>query len=361
MREMNAVLAHRVVAAQPGAELSGASPGNLEVILPLMRCPLDGERLTWERTAQQLRDSKHSYPIWDGIPFLFAPRRAPDGAENDVTDVVKEFYEATPFPNYDGLDTRDSLRKKARASIAAQLLNDQISNTATILEVGCGTGQMTNFLAMTWGRTVIGSDICHNSLRLATGFRDRFAINNAHFVQMNLFDPFFREHSFDVVISNGVLHHTGDAAAAFRSIAHLVKPGGFIVIGLYNWLGRLPTLWLRSLVHVFGDFAALLDSRMRSERDLGRRKAWLMDQYKHPHETKHSIDEVLHWFDQADFDFMSCIPTIGDTEFSPDMRLFETHPQGRYLDRLSTEVEMLLSGGVDGGLYIMIGRKRSVS
>ena len=132
---------------------------------------------------------------------------------NDVTEVVKEFYEQTPFPNYDGLDTRDSLRKKARASVAAQLLNDQIPDTARILEVGCGTGQMTNFLAMAWGRTVIGSDICHNSLKLAAGFRDRFSINNAHFVQMNLFDPFFREHRFDVVISNGVLHHTGDAAA----------------------------------------------------------------------------------------------------------------------------------------------------
>jgi hypothetical protein len=138
-----------------------------------------------------------------------------------------------------------------------------------------------------------------------------------------------------------------------------VKPGGYVVIGLYNWLGRLPTLWLRSLVRTFGDFAALLDGRMRREQDRGRRQAWLMDQYKHPHETKHSIDEVLDWFDQAGFDFMSCIPTIGDTEFTEDKQLFEPHPRGSYLDRLSTELELLLSGGVDGGLYIMIGRKRS--
>jgi len=34
-------------------------------------------------------------------------------------------------------------------------------------------------------------------------------------------------------------------------------------------------------------------------------------------------------------------------------------PKGSYLDRLSTELEMLLSGGADGGgSYIMIGRKR---
>jgi len=344
--------------AQNAGGLLGAAPGDLDVILPLMRCPIDGEPLRWDRAANTLRDASHTYPIRDGIPFLFAQRVAPGAAANDVTEMVKEFYEETPFPNYDGLDTRDSLRNKARASVVGHMLNEQMSGTASILEVGCGTGQMTNFLAMAWGRTVIGSDICLNSLKLATGFRDRFAINNAHFVQMNLFDPFFREHSFDVVISNGVLHHTGDAAAAFRSIQSLVKPGGFIVIGLYNWLGRLPTLWLRTLVQKFGDAAALLDSRMRHERDLGRRKAWLMDQYRHPHETKHSIDEVLGWFDQAGFEFMSCIPTIGDTEFTEEMKLFEPHPKGSHLDRVSTELEMLLSGGVDGGLYIMTGRKR---
>jgi SAM-dependent methyltransferase len=339
-------------------ELSSAEPGDLNVILPLMRCPIDDLSLTWDHATGELRDGVHSYPIRSGVPFLFASRPAPGAAKNDVTDIVKEFYEETPFPNYDGLDTRDSLKAKARAAIAGQLLDDQIPNHAKILEVGCGTGQMTNFLGMKSGRTCIGSDICLNSLRLATGFRDRFAISNSHFVQMNLFDPFFKEQSFDFIISNGVLHHTGDARLAFQSIARLLKPGGYIIIGLYNWLGRLPTLWLRSLINSVGDFAALLDSRMRKERDVGRRTAWFRDQYKHPHESKHSIDEVMGWFNAAGFDFISCIPTIGDTEFSEDMRLFEPTPAGTYLDRLSTEFEMLLSGGVDGGLYIMIGRRR---
>jgi hypothetical protein len=66
----------------------------------------------------------------------------------------------------------------------------------------------------------------------------------------------------------------------------------------------------------------------------------------------------LAWFDAAGFDFTTCIPTIGDQEFSEDVQLFEPRPAGRYVDRLSTELEMLLTGGADGGLYVMIGRKR---
>ena len=43
---------------------------------------------------------------------------------------------------------------------------------------------------------------------------------------------------------------------------------------------------------------------------------------------------------------------------APDfVKLFAPHRPGSRLDRLSSEIEMLLSGGKDGGLYIMIGRK----
>jgi SAM-dependent methyltransferase len=329
-------------------------------IVSLLHCPVDGAPLTWQDAAQRLTDKegRHSYAVDNGIPCLFVPNQWDEG-KTDVTEIVKAFYEKTPFPNYDGLDSRDSLRRKAGDGIFARLLDQQVSHDAAILEVGCGTGQMSNFLGMGWGRTVIGADVCMNSLALAKGFRDRFSINNAHFVQMNLFRPAFAEATFDVVLSNGVLHHTSDCAGAFRSITRLVKPGGFIIIGLYNWLGRYPTLWRRWLIERFGEAGALLDPRLRGKGEAARREAWFMDQYRHPHETKHSMDELLAWFDAAGFNFMSSVPTIGDPEFSEELRLFEPHPVGRSLDRLSTEIEMLLSGGTDGGLYVMIGRRRA--
>jgi SAM-dependent methyltransferase len=326
----------------------------------LLRCPVDGMPLVWDAAAECLKGQSgcHSYPVESGIPCLFAPNDWPTGT-SDVTALVRQFYEKTPFPNYDGMDSRNSLRRKAQDGIFARMLDEQIPHTAKILEIGCGTGQMTNFLGMRWDRTVIGTDLCMNSLKLAKGFRDRFSINNAHFAQINLFKPPFPEQSFDFVISLGVLHHTSDCAGAFRSIAQLVKPGGFVIVGLYNWLGRLPTLWRRALIDKFSQVGPLLDHRLRGKGEAARREAWFMDQYRHPHETRHSIDEVLRWFDSSGWDFMSCVPTIGDVEFSDEIRLFEPHACGRFLDRLSTEIEMLLTGGADGGLYVMIGRKRT--
>jgi SAM-dependent methyltransferase len=227
-----------------------------------------------------------------------------------------------------------------------------------VLEVGSGTGQLTNFLGMDWRRRTIGADLCMNSLKLAKDFRDRFGILNADFLQMNLFQPPFADASMDVVISNGVLHHTADPEGGFRAILAKLKPGGYIIIGLYNWLGRLPTLWRRRLIEVFGDRMAVFDHRLRGDRlNTGRWAAWFRDQYRHPHESKHSMDEVLEWFKRNRVEFLSSIPSIGDSEFDENESIFTAHQSGTRLDRLSTEIEMLLSGGPDGGLYVMIGRK----
>jgi SAM-dependent methyltransferase/uncharacterized protein YbaR (Trm112 family) len=326
-------------------------------LMEIVRCGHCGGRVGEADGKLACRGCGQSYPVTEGIPQLFVPNDW-GGGKLDVTDIVKAFYEETPFPNYDDLDSRESLHRKARLGVFARLLDEQISPDAVVLEAGCGTGQLTNFLGMNWRRRVVGADLCMNSLRLGKGFRDRFAIVNADFVQMNLFRPPFADASMDVVISNGVLHHTADPEAGFRAILAKLKPGGHVIIGLYNWLGRLPTLWQRRLIEVFGDRMAALDSRLRGNAlNTGRWAAWFRDQYKHPHESKHSMDEVLRWFKDNHVEFMSSIPSIGDVDFRDDEPLFEPHPVGTHRGRLSSELEMLVSGGKDGGLFIMVGRK----
>ncbi|MCI0624201.1 MAG: class I SAM-dependent methyltransferase [Acidobacteria bacterium] len=299
-----------------------------------------------------------TYPVdQDGIPLLFCPTEGWN-KDRDVTEVVKAFYEKNPFPNYDDLESRESLEHKASRGIFARLLNEQIPAGSLVLEVGCGTGQLTNFLGMSWKRQVFGSDVCLNSLRLAKGFRDRFSINNAAFLQMNLFRPGFRDSIFDVVISNGVLHHTGDPYRAFQSIAQLVKPGGIILIGLYNRIGRLTTDFRRFLFRMTHDHLKFLDGHMRNRQyNEPRKRAWFMDQYKHPHESKHGMGEVIEWFEACGFEYLITIPKIDGSLFTANERLFEPHCKGNRLSRFLTEVEMLLEGGVDGALFITIGRR----
>ena len=94
-----------------------------------------------------------------------------------MTEIVKQFYEKTPFPNYDDLDTPRALLEKARAGLFARLLNEQIPYDARVVEIGCGTGQLTNFLSIAH-RSVLGVDVCLNSLRLAHRLQGRRMVSS---------------------------------------------------------------------------------------------------------------------------------------------------------------------------------------
>jgi len=99
-----------------------------------------------------------------GIPLFFRPT---DGdPSTDVTGVVKAFYEDSPFPDFEDVDSAWSLREKARLGSFALLRDEQVPLGAKILDAGCETGQLSNFLGMKWGRTVYGADASLSSLRL---------------------------------------------------------------------------------------------------------------------------------------------------------------------------------------------------
>ena len=307
------------------------------------------------------RSCGKSFGSEDRIALLFWPNEW-DAGKKDVTAIQREFYEDSPFPNYDDADSVATLADKARSGIFAQLLDDQVPLSASILEVGCGTGQLSNFMASSArSRTVFGADLSFASLKLGETFRHTHQINNLGFCQMNLFRPAFKPASFDLVISNGVLHHTSDPYAAFKSIAELVRPRGFVAIGLYNSFARIPTDLRRLLFNLMGDRLAFLDRRLRRTVGLNepRWRAWFRDQYKNPHESKHTIDEVLGWFDSVGFEFVSSIPRTDRKVVTPADKLFQPHSRATALDRVAVQLRMLLAGGQDGGLFVMIGRKNA--
>ncbi len=319
-------------------------------------CPKCGGTLKKTSATFKCASCRQIFNSENGIPLLYWQGNLKDAKK--VTSILKQFYEDNPFPNYDDTDSAYELRNKAKKGVFAELLDRQVSDSARILEAGCGTGQLSNFLALREGRDVIATDICLNSLKLGRAFADENKISNIDFIQMNLFKPVFAPSTFDLVISTGVLHDTPDPKGGFESIAKLVKKDGYILISLYNTIGRIPTDIRRIIFSLTGDQLKFLDDHLRST-DLGsvRKKTWFADQYKHPHETKLSIDEVLKWFDDNGFEYINGIPKIDFSEFDPMENLFEKNPRGSWMDHLNTQLDLLVSGGRDGGFFIMIGCK----
>lgn len=322
-------------------------------------CPKCGGKLRFGGKDIKCKGCQQIYKIEFGVPMLYFPHKEINSKGN-ITQIVKSFYEENPFPNYDDIDSKWSLIEKAERGIFAKLLNLELPKGTRLLEVGCGTGQLGNYLGIAKGRDIYSVDICFNSLKLARSFNLKNKIDNTNFLQMNLFKPVFLPGTFDVVICSGVLHHTDNPKLGFSIISRLVKKNGYVIVGLYNAYGRVVND-VRSLIYkVTGDKFKFLDPRLRDKK-IGRKKKdiWFVDQYKHPHEHRHTIDEVLKWFGEAGFEYINGIPKIRPLDqFSEKEKLFSKNLVGNKFEHLLTQLGMVLDGGKEGGFFLIIGRRR---
>jgi SAM-dependent methyltransferase len=203
-------------------------------------------------------------------------------------------------------------------------------------------------------------DVCLNSLSLAHKFKSDHGLERAAFAQMNLFRPGLRDGFFDVVISNGVLHHTADCRGAFRRISRLARPGGHVVVGLYSGYSRRLHYARVALFRWTGLTSRWLDPHFGRVQAGGKREAWFQDQYCHPHETCHTLDEVLGWMDESGLEFVNSIPK---PEPGPGLvaseRLFDPKPAGNPVGRFLSQLADMGSGYREGGFFVIIGRRRA--
>lgn len=209
-----------------------------------------------------------------------------------------------------------------------------------VLDAGCGPGRFTE-VAASYASEVVGIDIGNHIQRA----RDRLSqFDNTTFVQGSVLRPPFRAHSFDVVFSVGVIHHTPNPREACMELARLVAPGGMMSIWVYP-----SEYWGNALKAVVGRLLHKNISRMSRDRalhfctrylyPLGRlqmklaTKTWLkylfaplfivniprhpvpqmmiatiFDYYGPPIISTHTAEEVTGWMEEAGFDRVQSLP-----------------------------------------------------
>jgi SAM-dependent methyltransferase len=271
------------------------------------------------------------------------------------TEAVRRFYDATPFPAYPPRDSLQALRARADRNPFVRLLDEAIAGDARVVEVGCGTGQMCLYLARA-DRVVVGLDLSRAALRLGAEAARRFGVGGVRFVESDLRDPGVRDGAFDVVYSSGVLHHTPDPRASFARLARLVRPGGAIVLGLYNTFARVPTRLRRAAARLTAFRVVPFDPVLRARAaEPARREAWLRDQYQHPEEHVHTIAEVQAWFAENGVEYLRTYPSAVLDDL-PD-RLFTPAPDNWRLEGWLTQLGWMRTLGREGGLFFTIGRR----
>ena len=249
------------------------------------------------------------YPIVRGVPRFVA-------AEAYAKSFGRQWnwFRAVQIDSQNG--TQDSQRRLQ----AATGWRDGDYKGALLLDAGVGAGRYAECAARK-GAHVFGVDL---SSAIDAAYENVGRLENVHLVQADIFAMPFREGTFDLAYSIGVLHHTPDPRAAFDRVAAAVKPGGSLAIYVYDRYGmffsdlwrkvttRLPhrlmmamTLAAIPLYYVYRIplIGKILQTLAPISMSSNWRERWLdtFDWYTPPYQFKYLYPEIFRWFRENSF------------------------------------------------------------
>jgi ubiquinone/menaquinone biosynthesis C-methylase UbiE len=102
-----------------------------------------------------------------------------------------------------------------------------------VLDLGCGAGGISEFIADETGAHVTGLDYAATAIETASA-RTRHKRDRVTFVQGDMNSLNFPDHSFDKVVSIDTIYWVADIDQALASICGLIKPGGRVGIFIAN-------------------------------------------------------------------------------------------------------------------------------
>lgn len=131
-----------------------------------------------------------------------------------------------------------------------------ISSSSYVLDVGCGSGRWTKFIAPKTGFV----EAIDPSSAVVQAAQMNTHNHNVRVTQASVEHIPFPDNSFDLVFSLGVLHHIPDTQSAMNACVKKVKQGGYFLVYLYYDLDNRGILF-RTIFRIT-NFLRMLISKM---------------------------------------------------------------------------------------------------
>jgi 2-polyprenyl-3-methyl-5-hydroxy-6-metoxy-1,4-benzoquinol methylase len=234
-----------------GGDVSPAALAAVAAYFPLASMP-SAERLAeraWPEpvarlVVQHLDDPRVERELREAIPAWTT-------VAQEVSRRVRRQYEESPYPRWVRCPAGEAL---PLAAYLQRLFPDTAfdppiaGGAIDVLVAGCGTGQEPVALARELADARISAiDLSRVSLAYAMRKTRELGLP-VEYAQADIVELASLGRSFDVISSAGVLHHLADPQAGWRTLAGMLRTGGFMRIGLYSELGRRDLAPVRQLI-----------------------------------------------------------------------------------------------------------------
>ena len=127
-------------------------------------------------------------------------------------------------------------------------------------------------------------DLSLSSLSYARRKTQELGVKNIEYRQGDILDFNKLGRQFDLIESVGVLHHMKDPVAGWKVLVDILRPGGFMKIGLYSEIAR------RNIVKVQHQIAA--QNYSSSPDDIRRYRADLIESEPAPNSAAMKIPDL---------------------------------------------------------------------
>ncbi len=195
--------------------------------------------------TQQIREPQEEIELRATIPALTS-------IVDEVSARVRQQYEDSPYPRWVHLAGNTaplSFGAYLSSTVLGALPSIAVSDRLEVLVAGCGTGSHPIELARKLGGShVLAIDLSLSSLAYAKRKTPGELLSRIEYAQADILRVDGLARSFDVIDATGVLHHMKDPQAGLRVLLSLLRPTGFLRLGLYSEIGRRDILAARQFL-----------------------------------------------------------------------------------------------------------------
>jgi len=189
-----------------------------------------------EVVVRQILEPQEELSLYSQIPDLSSIR-------NGISHSVREQFEEHRWPLWvkAGLyKTSTTLKAVLEGPPLNFRLDDYVSpERPDVLIAGCGTGQHALGTASRFSNSrVLAVDLSLSSLSYAMRKTKELGLSNIEYARADIMEMSNLGRHFDLIECVGVLHHLEDPIIGWRVLLDLLRPRGFMKIGLYSEKAR---------------------------------------------------------------------------------------------------------------------------